>query len=65
MVLLDIDRHLTQQAFTDFKKSDDPRLPVPETPTSTRFAKLSEDENKGIKELAQSKHQMLCKDSYK
>uniref|UniRef100_K1PZA9 Uncharacterized protein n=1 Tax=Magallana gigas TaxID=29159 RepID=K1PZA9_MAGGI len=55
MVVSDIDITLTQQAFADLKKSDDPGLPAPETPTSTRFAKLSDDEIKGSQELTQSK----------
>uniref|UniRef100_K1QTF7 Uncharacterized protein n=1 Tax=Magallana gigas TaxID=29159 RepID=K1QTF7_MAGGI len=55
MVVSDFDITLTQQAFADLKKSDDPGLPAPETPTSTRFAKLSDDEIKGIQELTQSK----------
>uniref|UniRef100_K1QGS7 Uncharacterized protein n=1 Tax=Magallana gigas TaxID=29159 RepID=K1QGS7_MAGGI len=54
-VVSDIDITLTQQAFADLKKSDDPELPTPETPTSTRFAKLSDDEIKGFQELTQSK----------
>lgn len=55
MVVSDFDITLTQQAFADLKKSDDPGLPAPETPTSTRFAKLSDDEIKGFQELTQSK----------
>lgn len=55
MVVSDFDITLTQQAFADLKTSDDPGLPAPETPTSTRFAKLSDDEIKGFQELTQSK----------
>lgn len=51
MVVSDIDITLTQQAFADLKKSDDPGLPAPETLTSTRFAKLSDDRIKEFQEL--------------